>query len=125
MITGAAAQIRGQHVEQCFVADIRLALQNAGGKHQEAGGAKAILHAVMHHQDPLQRVQLLTLREPLDRADRASLRLHREPQASADGVAIDQHSASPADAMLTTHMRAGQTAFVTDRIEKGATRLQP
>jgi len=77
------------------------------------------------HQGALQRVQLLASGEPLNRAHRASLRLHCEHQAGADGVAVDEHSASAADAVLTTHMRAGQAAFVADGIEQGPARLQP
>jgi hypothetical protein len=46
-------------------------------------------------------------------------------QAGADALAVDEHSASAADAVLMAHMRVGQAAFVADRIEKGATRLQP
>jgi hypothetical protein len=88
-------------------------------------GCKSRIAAVTHHQGALQRVQLLASGEPLNRAHRASLRLHREHQANGDGVAIDQHSASPADAMLTTHMRAGQAALVADGIEQGPARLQP
>jgi hypothetical protein len=45
----------------------------------------------MRHEGALQRVQLLASGEPLNRADRASLRLHREHQAGADGVAVDEH----------------------------------
>src|SRR5215831_6134420 len=47
LIAGAAAQVRGQHVNQLLVADVRLALQHAGDQHEEAGRAEAALEPVM------------------------------------------------------------------------------
>ena len=74
LVAGAAAQIGRQRLEQLVVADIGLALQDAGGEHQEARRAEAALHAVMRDEGALQRMQLRRrLRQPLDGADRAAL----------------------------------------------------
>ena len=122
-IAGAAAQIRRQRIEQRVVGDVGLAFENAGGQHQETGRAEPALQGVMFDEGALQRVQDTALRQPLDGADRAALGLHREDQAGAHRIAVEQYRARAADAVLATHMRAGQPAIVADRIEQGAARL--
>src|SRR5580700_9664066 len=47
LIAGAAAQVRGQHVGQVFVADLRVLLQNVGRQHQKTRRAIAALQAVI------------------------------------------------------------------------------
>ena len=54
LIAGAAAQVRGQHVGQVFVADLRVLLQHVGGEHQKARRAVAALQAVIVDEGLLQ-----------------------------------------------------------------------
>ena len=61
--------------------------------------------------------------EPFDRANLASLRLHREHQAGAHRLIVEDHRAGAADAMLATDMRAGLPAFVADGIDQRLARL--
>src|SRR5579863_6022148 len=35
LIAGAAAQVRGKHIDQIFVADMRVLFQHVGGEHQK------------------------------------------------------------------------------------------
>jgi hypothetical protein len=76
------------------------------------------------HERALQWMQALALREPLDGANDTAFRLDREHQAGADWIAIEQHRAGTAHAVLTAHMSSGQAAFFPNRIEQSAARLQ-
>ena len=89
LVAGAAAEIGREHVEQVLVADVGLALEHAGREHQEARRAEAALQPVMLDEGALQRMQLVALREPLDGADRLAVGLHREHQAGAHRLAVD------------------------------------
>src|SRR4051794_20631525 len=55
-VARAAAEVRRQHVGEVLVIDVRLALEHAGGEHQEAGRAIAALQAVMLHEGTLEGV---------------------------------------------------------------------
>src|SRR6202040_1834161 len=45
LVAGAAAQVRGEHVDQLVIGDLRLALQHARDQHEEARRAEAALQA--------------------------------------------------------------------------------
>ncbi len=98
-------------------------LQHAGREHQEARRAEAALQAVVLDEGALQRVQRIAVREALDGADPAAIGLHGEHQAGAHRLAVDQHRAGAADAMLAADMRAGLAAVVADRVDQRAARL--
>ena len=108
---------------QLVVADIGLALQHAGRQHQKAGRAEAALQAVMLHEGALQRIELVAVRQAFDGADLLAVRLHREHQARAHRLAVDEHRAGAADAVLAADMRAGLPAILADRVGQRAPRL--
>src|ERR1043166_3057766 len=112
LVAGTAAEIGRQHVEQVLIADIGMLLQHVGGEHQEAGRAEAALQSMMRDEGALQRMQILWGAEPFDRSDLLALRLHRKHQARAHGLAIDDHRAGAADAVLATDVRAGLSAIL-------------
>src|SRR5439155_5841497 len=124
LIAGTAAKVGPQHIQQQIAADIGLALQHADEEHQKARGAEAALQPMMGHEGALQRMQGPAIREVLDGANGAALRLYGKHQAGADRLAVEQHRACAARTVLATHMRPGQAAFFPDRIEQGAARLQ-
>ena len=61
--------------------------------------------------------------EPLHGTDLAALRLHGEQQARAHRLAVGQHGASAADAVLAPEVGAGQTAVLAQSIGQGLARL--
>ncbi len=61
--------------------------------------------------------------EALDGADLAPLGLDREHQAGAHRVAVDQHGAGAADAVLAAEMGAGEAAVLAERVGERAPRL--
>ena len=79
---------------------------------------------MVRDEGALHGMQRITRRQPLDGADRGALRLHRKDQAGTHRLAIQQHRAGAAHPMLAPHMRAGQAAFLADRVEQNAARLQ-
>src|ERR1700724_2820918 len=70
-------------------------------------------------------MQLVALRQPLDGADAFTLRLHREHQARAHRLVVEDDSAGAADAVLAADMRAGLPAVVADGVDQRLARLDP
>ena len=52
------------------------------------------------------------------------LRLHREHEAGADRLALEEHGARTTDAVLAAHMRARQVQVIAQEIGKGGARLR-
>ena len=78
----------------------------------------------MIHEGLLQRVQLVAVRrQPFDGADLLAVRLHGEHQARAHRLAVDEHGAGAADAVLAADMRAGLAAVLADGVGQRAARL--
>src|SRR5215470_7389261 len=125
LIAGAATEIGREHVEQLLVIDIGILLQRIGGQHQEARRAEAALQRMMRDEGALQRMQVVGRAEPFDGADVLALRLYCEHQAGAHRLAINDHRAGAADAMLAADMRAGLPAIVADGIDQRLAWLDP
>ena len=66
---------------------------------------------------------VVAVREPFDRADLLALRLHGEHQAGAHRLAVEDHRAGAADAVLAADMRAGLPAIVADGVDQRLARL--
>ena len=77
----------------------------------------------MLHEGALQRIELVAVRQALDGADLFAVRLYREHQARAHRLAVDEHRAGAADAVLAADMRAGLTAILANRVGQRAARL--
>ena len=102
----------------------RLALQHADRQHQEARRAEAALQRVMVDECLLHRVQLVRpCASPSTVRMCAALGLHGEHQAGAHRLAVDQHRAGAAHAVLAADMRAGEAAIVADGVGQRAPRL--
>ena len=61
--------------------------------------------------------------QALDGADLLAVGLHREHQAGAHRLAVDDHGAGAADAVLAADMGAGLAAILADGVGQGAPRL--
>src|SRR5262245_15720135 len=123
LVAGAAAQIRGEHVEKVFVTDIGISLQNADRQHQESGCTETALQRVMVHEGLLHRMQSVAVSQAFDGPDFPAVGLHGEHQAGAHRLAIDNNRASAADTMLATDMRSRLSTIFTDGIGQGTPRL--
>ena len=123
LVAGAAAQIARQAFADLVVGRERIFLDQIGRGHQHARRAEAALQGVMLVERLLQRVQLPMRAEALDRLDAAAVGLHREHQAGAHAVAVDQHRAGAAHAVLAADMGAGQPERVAQEIGEQQARL--
>ena len=72
----------------------------------------------------LQRVQLAVRAEPLDRGDRATFVLDRQRQAREDSLAVDQHRAGAARALVAALLRAREPEPLPEHVEQALARLQ-
>ena len=105
------------------IADVGLALQNAGDQHEKTGRTEAALQAVMLHEGALQRVELFSVGQAFDGADFFAVRLDRKHQTGAHRRAVDQHRAGAAHAMLAADMGAGLAAIFADGVDQRAARF--
>src|SRR5215510_10362133 len=123
LVAGATTQIRGEHVEKVFVADIRIALQNPDRQHQEPRCTETALQRVMIHEGLLHWMQPVAVSQAFDGPDLLAVGLHGEHQAGAHRFAIDNDRASAAHTMLATDMGSRLSAILTDGIGQGTPRL--
>ena len=63
-------------------------------------------------------------RETLYGHDAPPLRLHREHEAGAHRLALEQHRARATDAMLAAHVRARQVQVLAEKVGQGGARLR-
>src|SRR5688572_19384104 len=90
-----------------------------GGDH--AGRAETALQRVMLAKRRLQRRQRVVVGKPLDRDHLGAFRLRGQHQAGAHGVAVDDHRAGAADAVLAADMGTSEPQMMTQAIgERGA-----
>ena len=77
----------------------------------------------MVHEGLLHRMQFVVLRQAFDGANLFARRLHGEHQAGAHRLAVDDHGAGAADAVLAADMGAGLAAVLADGVGQRAARL--
>ena len=77
----------------------------------------------MIHEGLLHRMQRVAIRQAFDRANFLACRLHGKHQARAHRLAVHDHSAGAANAVLAADMRTGLPAIIADRVHQCAPRL--
>ena len=87
---------------------IALARQQRHRRDHEAGRAEAALHGARRHEGALHRVQPAVGGQPLDRHDVAPVGLRAVHEARAHELAVQQHRAGSALALLAGALGAGQ-----------------
>src|SRR5580698_131405 len=123
LIAGAAAQVRGEHVDKVLVADVQIFLQHVRCQHQKTRRAIAALQAVIVDEGLLQHRQLVAVGKALDGADFLALRLNGEHQAGAHRLVVDNYGTGAADAVLAADMGASLAAIVADGVDQRLARL--
>src|ERR1700761_2435667 len=68
----------------------------------------------------LQRVQRRSPGQAFDRRDRAVLILDRQSKARIDPLAVDQHRARAAGALIAAFFCAGQVKMLPQQVEQGS-----
>ena len=86
----------------------RVARQQRDGRDDEAGRAEAALHGARGHERPLHGVQPAVGGQPLDGHDLAPVGLRAVHEAGAHELAVQQHRAGAALALLAGALGARQ-----------------
>ena len=97
---------------------IRLDAQQVERGQQHAGRAEAALQAVVAPEGRLQRMERAVLHQALDGRDLGAVGLHRQHQARARGLAVHQHRAGAADAVLAADVRAGEREVLPQEVDE-------
>src|SRR5689334_12244959 len=93
------------------------------GCRDHTGRTEAALQRMMLAEARLKGREGLIVRKPFDRDDFAVLSLHREHQAAADRLAIEEHCAGTTNPVLAADMRPGQSQLMAQAIGKRQARL--
>ena len=129
LVAGAAAEVAGQRDADLVVGRVRVVAQERGRRHDEAGRAEPALQAVVVAERRLDRRQrAVGAAEALDGGDLGAVGLHGEHQARAHGLAVEQHGAGAADAVLAAEVGAGEPAPLAQEVgqrEPGLGRVRP
>ena len=118
LVPRAAAEVAGQRLADLGVGGVRLPGQQVVGLHQQPGGAEAALHRPRLDERLLEGVQVVALREALDRADLAALGLAGGDQAGADRHAVEVDGARTALALLAGVLGPGQAHPLAQDVEQ-------
>ena len=114
-VAGAAAEVAGELLADDVVARVRDALEQRRGRDDEAGRAEAALHGARVDERLLDPVQPVLAAQPFDRPDLVPVGLRGQDEARADELAVEQHRARAALALLARVLRAGQAERVAQR----------
>src|SRR5918992_5326652 len=119
LIAGAAAQVAGDAFEYVVLGRPGVVAQQGGDRTKEAGGTEPALQAVALLEGALHRRQR-TVRpgEAFDGRDGVPGDAHRERQAGAHRLPIEEHRAASADAVLAPHMGPGEAEIMTEEVRK-------
>src|SRR5258708_4605069 len=112
LVTRAPAEIAGQLLAQRRALERHTAIGQRDGTEQEARRAVPALQRVRIAERLLHRVQLPPARESFDGRDRSTLRLGRQHEARLHRLAVEQHGAGAADALLAADMGAVELELV-------------
>src|ERR1700732_772964 len=123
LAAGAATEIAAEAVADFVVGSERPLAQEIDGGHQHPRRAEPALQRVMLAERLLQTVELLDGAEAFDGLERAAVGLHREQQAGAHAVAVENDSAGAADAMLAADMGAGEAERLAQEVAEQAARF--
>ena len=108
-VPGAAADVAGQRLADLGVGRLGVVAQERGGRDDEARRAEAALHRAGVDERALHRMHLLAVGEILDRAHVAALGGAREDETRAHELAVHQHRARSAFALLAGVLASPET----------------
>src|SRR5829696_3515689 len=116
-------QVARERLAELLVARLRVLAQERLHRHEESRRAEPALERVGLVERALERVQLAVRGQPLDRPELPAVRLHREHQARAHGLAVELDRAGAADALLATDLCPRQPGLVAYEVGQERARL--
>src|SRR5690242_17040305 len=108
-VARAAADVARELLADLVLRRVVVRVEQRLRRHQEAGRAEPALETVVVLERLLQRMQLVTIGEALDRLDPRAVDLTRERQAGACDNAVDEDGARAAHALLAADVRPRQS----------------
>src|SRR5438094_2860725 len=125
LVARAAAQVPAQRVADLRIAGGCVVAQERDERHEDARSAEAALQRVRLAESGLQRVELVRAarREALDGRQLSAVRLHRQHQAGAHRLAVEQHGAGAAHAVLAADVGAGEPQVLAQEVAQEEPRL--
>src|SRR5713226_9777195 len=124
MVAGAAAQMAGQHLANLPMGRRRMLREKRADAHDDAGRAVAALEPVLGPEGFLNRMQPLPGRDALYGGDLPAVGLNRQHETGANGLAVEEHGAGTAHAMLATDMRPREIEVFANEISQGRTHIR-
>ncbi len=122
-VAGAPTQVARQLDADALLVGVGAALHDVARRDQHARGAEAALQAMLARECGAQIGHQRVILEAFDRADLLSVALHRERDARARRLTVDQHGAGTAYPMLAAQVRAGDAALLAQEISQVRPRL--
>ena len=125
LVTGTPAKISGHQFTDIAATGDLARGENLVRRQQHARRAEAALGGVARGERDLQIGQCSAVGQPFNRIDPLAVRLHREHQATAHHLAVDQHGAGAAYAVLASQMRARELQLFAKEVRQMLARLDP
>ena len=119
LVARAAAEVPRQRLADVRLGRLGVLAQIRVERHEDAGRAESALQRVAGPEGLLQRVQARAIaRQSLDGVHPGAVGLHGEDQAGARGLAVDEHRAGPAGAVLAAQVRAREAEVLAQQIRE-------
>ncbi len=119
----AAADVAVEALLDLFGRRVRMLLEQADARHDEARRAEAAHQRVLVAERLLHRMQLVAVGEAVDGANLLALHLDRQRRAGVDRAAVDDHRAGAAGAAIAAALVAGEIGAHAQRVEQRDARL--
>src|ERR1051325_3096724 len=124
-IAGAAAEVAGNRIAHLLFGRVGRLAQEGGQRGQHARRAEPALQAMLFPERLLQHAEgAVRCSEPLGGHELAAVGLHREHDAGAHRLAVEQHGACAAYAVLATEMRSGEPQLAAKEVGEMQARLR-
>src|SRR5829696_1415057 len=119
----AAADVALDRLADLPLARARVRVEQILGGHEHPRRAVPALQRMRLAERLLERMELVVLREPLDRVDRRAVGLDSQHHAALDRVAVVEDRARAAVARVAADVRSGQLQIVSDEVDEQPARL--
>src|SRR5262249_19675703 len=123
LVARAAADVPGERPADLLLRRVGVLLQQGGAREHHPWRAEAALEAVLLVEALLNRVQLGTVREALDRLHLAAVDLDGEVRARLGRSPVDEHRARAAVARVAADMGAGEAELLPQQVDEQQPRL--
>src|SRR5438093_6891241 len=120
LIAGAATEVAGDALADLGGAGAGVLPEQLEGEQEHRRGAEPALQALLLPERLLQRVEFAVGGEPLHGLDLGAVGLDGEHEAGADALAVHEHRAGAAHAVLASDVGADQPEVLAQELDEGA-----